>query len=471
MKTLLLVTIFMSMGILRISAQKDDAKYDTVDVNGVKYAIENLWLESSRISGVKFLPGTDSRGMAAKDGKMYFCDRDDNGNYVIVYNGLTGEKEKTVKLPDNVFTYGEGSPTEFPCNDIEFDRAGNLLVANMSTNLWKTPLQVWIVEIGEDEPVCTQVMSFSFEDLDPNKNAIRIDAFNVYGDMKNDGYVLAAIAGNIIGVSDKVLKFNIVGGVLVDEPEEISISSFFPIIDPKKPTPYNGTAPRVYPINENYFYLDGFFTYAALYDMDGIMSDGFDRVADVNNHPPKTGHNGVIEFTMMFGEKERKYVIMAWDNTEGATPTTWSIFELGPQGFEDMTKLFTFPKAGMGGESNAVRTAVPFVDVNEDEDEVTIYLYGYVNGAGAYKLTLKEGTPVPVSLSSLELNSVRITVDDETISLSESVHSLELYSLTGVRLASGQNTSSIAAPPVEGVYIVRVITMEGQSFTRKVLIK
>lgn len=460
MRTLLLATVFM-LSTMGLRAQKDLATYEPVKVGEVEYSIENLWLKSSKLSGAAFKPGTESRGMAAKDGKMYFCDRADGGNYVVVYNGLTGEKEKTVKLPDNVFTYGEEAKvTEFPCNDIQFDDAGNLLVANMTTNMFKTPLQVWIVEINGETAACTQVMSFSYNDPDQT-DAIRIDAFNVYGDMKNDGFILAALSGAVEGISNSVLKFNISGGALVDEPEQILIQSYVPTAAIN-----NGTAPRVCPIDENYFYLDGFNSYATLYDMDGNLVDGFNNIADMNAWPPKTGHNGVDEFTITHKGEDHNYVILAWDNTEGATPTTWSIFELGANGFADMTKLFTIPQEGMGGGfPNAVRTAVPCIDVNGSE--ATIYLYGYVNGAGAYKLKLDATS----SLSELQLGSISLTVNDEAISLSENANLFELYSLTGERLASKQNASSIASPNASGIYIVKVIAVDGQSFTRKVLIK
>ena len=146
--------------------------------------------------------GANSRGMAiTADGtKMLIPNRTDvkvddklvsSTIEIIVYSALTGEKEKVVKVSDDIWNHGnddKGDPIlrDNEANDIQVDAAGNVLLWRMSTNIGVSPAECWAVNL-EDGSV-KNILSATVEGLEG-----RFDYFGVYGDVVNgDGYLLSA---------------------------------------------------------------------------------------------------------------------------------------------------------------------------------------------------------------------------------------------------------------------------------------
>ena len=459
MKKLLLCAATLMVGVASMNAQtgvKDPAVYTPVE----GYELRNLWIQSELTKNKQIITDIgESRGMAVLNGELLFCQRGGtsaNGN-ILVYDGATGAFKKNVALKSNVFTYVQNDTVKtigIPNNDIQVDDAGHVLVANLCTNATASYFQVWNINLTDGSG--TKVLDCLLPDI---AATIRFDAFGVYGDVTGDGYLMAAVAGTEVGVGDQVLRWDIKGGVVdAANPTMITIQSYYPAATS------NGTAPRVCPVDNDLFYLDGFNAAAALYDMNGVMVDGFGNAPTLIS--PKVGNNGVDEFSI----NGKDFVTYIFSNNEIVPAQAWNLCELGAgMQFTGMKQYFQFPAAGLGTASNAVRTALPRIEVNAAKTVATLYVYAYKSGVAAYKfgLTKDLGPGTGINQTSDDA-TLKVTTTANGIELSETAN-VEVFNFAGQKVAAKVNSNKVALAP--GMYIVKAITAEGNVVTAKVSVK
>ncbi|WP_321436089.1 T9SS type A sorting domain-containing protein [uncultured Bacteroides sp.] len=458
MKKLLLGAVTLMLGAASMNAQsvKDPAVYTAV--NG--YGLKNLWIQSEKTnSNTELLTrlGANARGMAVLNGEVLFCKRlgDPNVSSIDVYDGATGAFKRNVQLAANVFLQNDGTAVGIPCNDIQVDAAGHVLVCNLETNAAKESFQVWSINMADGSG--TKVLDCLLPDV-VTANGLRFDAFGVYGDVTGDGYLMAAAAGDEAGVGNQVLRWDIKGGVVDgSNPTFITISSYYPAA-----AITNGTAPRVCPVDNDLFYLDGFNSAATLYGMDGVMVDSFTAAPDCT--PYNVGNNGVDEFTI----NGKNFVAYVYSNTVGVPPQAWNLCELGAgQSFTGMQKYFQFPEAGMGAASNAVRTALPRIEVNAAKTVATIYVYAKGAGVAAYQFGLASDIGTGIKETTADA-ALKVVATANGIELSEAAN-VEVFNFAGQKVAAKANASKVTLAP--GMYIVKAVTAEGAVATAKVNVK
>ena len=261
----------------------------------------------------------------------------------------------------------------------------------------------------------------------------------------------AHISGLAAGLSNFVYRWDVKAGVTNIDYKEIEIKKYVPVA-----AKFNNTAPRVKPISETLFYLDGQDSYATLYDMDGNLVDSIPKAF----YPASPGNNGVDEFVI----GTHNFVVYSHANTATVPNSSWAVAELGAgQSLMNMSRLYIFPKGGMGNTSNPVRTAVPYIEVVGSS--AYIYVYGFANGLAAYKLTLKA-----TGLDKNAMSNVTITLNGSQIRISDEVALAEVYSITGQRIASVKNVSRLEAPTANGIYIVTVIDRYGAKKIQKIAV-
>lgn len=448
---------------------KDTASYAATSL----YTFENLWVQMRFGTPVSYpsdgfgLSTASCRGMAGKDGKILICRREAAGTLlekymnksnILVYDAITGNLDKTIPVPDSLFHQKDAVGDTlrvigYPSNDIQVDANGNVVLMSMTTNLGATPFVVAALKVDLAAGTVTQakrILNKAYPETTSGTNVVRFDAFNVYGNMFGSGYIMAAVAGTVAGLGDMVLRWNVVNGIADINFIPIQIRKYVP----SKSAKFNNTAPRVKPISETLFYLDGFESYATLYDMDGNIVDSI----SAKNYPGSPGLNGVDEFSI----GNHNFIVYSNTNTAVSPYTTWAVGELGPgMSLVNMEKLFVFPKGGMGNTQNSVRTAVTYIDVVGSS--AYIYVYAFANGLAAYKLTLK-----PTALDKNEMSSVSISLNASQIRVSEEVNSIEVVSITGQKLNSAHNVSTIDAPKTSGVYIVNIVDKNGAKKFQKI---
>ena len=407
-----------------------DAKNIVIPVAGVvedfayparhngRYSLKNNWVISNiEDNYAANKPGSNDyvRGMAARNGKMYFINRETES--IVVVDGKTGNMLDPIKLTgDHLFqkvtgtdsitgeaTYAAG--TTLPFNDIKFDQAGNCLIGACMTGA--TACQTFFIYVVDLETgVCTKLIEDVLWD-NPGLDQVqfRFDAFGAAGDVTKNGVVMAADANG----SWNVYRWLITDGV-AGEGEQVAV-----LLDPAVDQSLfinaagYGTAPQIFPQDEagELFYVDGFNTLPMLFY--GNPDEGANLIDDFINVPTGTkvwnnndtismnaGFNGLVEFQV----GEEYFLLMIAMNNVGAVPTTYALYKFADEdrAFAGMEPLWYFPHNGLGTTTIGCRTAVPSVDVVSDT-EATLYLYATNNGYAAYTLTID---PTIVAVEDVE---------------------------------------------------------------------
>ena len=383
-------------GIEKVSAAKKDqyeypARYDG------KYTLTNNWVISN-IEGnfADNMPGSEGyvRGMAAKDGKMYFINRETQS--IVVVDGETGEMLASIKITGEHLFEKENedgtwsSTVTFPFNDIKFDQEGHCLVGALITSP-NEHFMIYVVDIetGEADLLFSERLA---DNPDYADISCRFDAFGVAGDITTDGVIMAADAtyGNWL-----VYRWLIVDGV-VQEGEQIDCSID---IDSDNTLFWaqSGfyTASHIFPLDEKgeRFYVDGYNTLPMLFDENGRLIDDFINCpygTSVNNAEGEilnmnTGHNGLVEFQV----GNEYFLLMAAGYTSSSVPSSFALYKFADadRAFSGMEPLWYLPANGMGNAGNGCRTAPVAVEVVGNK--AYLYLYVNNNGYARYEFTVE----------------------------------------------------------------------------------
>ena len=378
--------------VLPIAGVKDDFAYPA-RVNG-RYSLENNWVISTvEDNYAANAPGkTDFvRGMAVKDGIMYFINRDTKSLTRVV--GATGEMLAPLPITgEHVFEIqGEDGEWASSCtygyNDIKFDQAGNCLIGQCITT--KQTFQIYKVDL-ETGAATLVLQERLYDNPDFLDNGYRFDAFGVAGDVTTNGVIMAADATS---PSWAVYRWQITDGVAA--PAEQIVLTMDPAVDKSLFIDAAGwnTAPQIFPQDEvgSLFYVDGFNTLPMLVDEAGMLLDDFywvpTGVKVWNNNDTismNQGHNGLVEFEVN-GEF---FLLMAATNTAGNPPSAFALYKFADEAraFSGLEPMWYFPANGLGTLTNGCRTAVPSVEVVGNK--ANLYIYANNNGYASYTLTI-----------------------------------------------------------------------------------
>ena len=374
-----------------VAGVKEDYTYPT---RHDKYNLKNNWVISVvEDNYAANAPGkTDHvRGMAVKDGIMYFINRETAS--LVRVDGETGTMLDPLPITgEHVFERQDaegnwGAANTLAYNDIKFDQAGNCLIGACVSG--GNTFQIYVVDL--ETGAATELISEKIYD-NPNwvDNGYRFDAFGCAGDVKTNGVVMAADAN-----SWNVYRWLITDGVAA--PAEQITMSLDPEVDnylASTATAF-GTAPQIFPQDEtgSLFYVDGFNTLPMLFDETGALIDDFANnevygTVITNNEgetlSAATGLNGLQEFQV----GEEYFLVMVAGHTVSNPPSTYALYKFKDdyRMFEEMEPLWFFPHNGLGSLTIGCRTAVPSVEV--EGNKASIYLYATNNGYASYTLTI-----------------------------------------------------------------------------------
>ena len=367
-----------------------------------KYNLENQWVISvveenyaaNKPGGTLFV-----RGMAAKDGIMYFINRETES--IVRVDGATGNMLDPIKITgDHLFqvenvdeetgetSWGDGVTLKF--NDIKFDSEGNCLISGCITSQ-NQHFMVYVVDLetGEAELIIDEKLG---DNPDYAEIACRFDAFGVNGDVYGNACIMAADATGTFNSYRWLIEDGEVGqgemiSLLIDaeSDESLLINSQGELVAGW------GTAPQIFPQDEygSIFYVDGFNTLPTLIDEGGMLVEDFIKCpagTALWNNPGDTtklaqGLNGIQEFQV----GDEYFMVMIATHTPSAPPSAFGLYKFADEArsFDGLEPLWYFPNNGLGSASNGCRTAVPSVEV--DGNTATIYLYANDNGYGVYK--------------------------------------------------------------------------------------
>ena len=377
-----------------VVGKKDSYAYPARGENG-EYTLENNWVISVKEDNFEAnKPGpTDYvRGMAAKDGKMYFINRANAS--ITVVDAASGEMLEPIAIKGEHMFQAQDSTGAWKdaavlgYNDIKFDDAGNCLIGSMTYS--RGTFFIYKVDLATGE--ATELIKERLYD-NPNfkDNGSRFDAFGVYGDVNNTAIIMATDANSF-----NAYKWDITNGKAAKAEQIIctidpKYDQSLLIADGELSVANFGTAPQTFPVSEDLFYVDGWSTFPMLFDMSGTLKDDFINspkgVAVVNNPGDtcimNTGHNGLAEFQV----GDEYFLLMAATNTVGSPTSAFALYKITDKSkrIASLEPLWYFPANGMGSATNVCRTAVPSVEVKDNG--ATLYIYTVNNGYAAYTFT------------------------------------------------------------------------------------
>ena len=365
-----------------------------------KYNLKNRWVISNVMENYAAnAPGGELkvRGMAAKDGIMYFIHQD---GYIVCVDGKTGEMLQRITITgDHLFQQatvneetGEtswSSAVNNGYNDIKFDSEGNCLITGLPTS---SAQRFMVYEVDLETGAATEVINERLAD-NPDFEGVtaRFDAMGVNGDIHGNACVMAACAGGGLDV----FRWLIIDG-------EAQPAELISMLISKETDDYKwdisgwGTAPQIFPQDEvgSLFYVDGNTATPMLFDEGGYLVDDFINCPaglKVWNNPGDTTELkpdlcGLQEFQV----GDDYFMIMIGTHTPSTPPQAFALYKFADEGraFEGMEPLWYFPADGFGGASNGCRTAVPTVEV--EGNKATIYLYAQNNGYAVYEFIVDE---------------------------------------------------------------------------------
>lgn len=423
----------------------DENAYDAVGTLSVK----NVWLRSIRegYENMKFeSAGSFNRGMCAVGNVVYVSGRSGNSasakSYLAQYDINTGE------LLGNLELGSEAAMNYYPCNDVIKDTKGNVCITNLTLAANSDALVVHLVNLEDGS--LTQVANVK------TTAKLRIDHAALWGDVTTGNFkVYAPIResksvvcwtfenGTQTGFETKNMKASYAG------------SSF-------------GMAPRMTVVDEDIILVDGGMTYATLYRYStGEMISSFKDNTTIQ--PLGYEGNGATIFAL----NGKNYLVYNYGDdglvdgsSAGITPWTFNVASMDNNlSFASLKVLWTLPKEGLGDVySSTAQSPVDYVKVNNNTVRVVMYVPGC--GLCAYDIT-------DSSISGVENvadNTPVIRVVGNRVSLDVEAQNIEVYNVTGARVAQAQNASTLETSLTSGVYVV-IATVDGKTYNQKVVIK
>ena len=343
---------------------KQDIDVNAYDaVNG--YRLTNKWVRSvkSEYGNITFEnKGQLNRGFAVVGDTIYVSGRESASTtapaYLYLYSADTGERIKRMPLGY------EATVPYYPCNDVQSDHAGNLVISNLTLNVGTTPLV--LLSVDKTTGALTKVASVTFSGLEES----RIDHCAVAGDVKSGDFSVFACPR----YSTKLLRWQFRGGKLASQ-QSVTMKGYAP-----SHATSSGIAPQLYAQDENIVYINGSGIYFTRYNfatgaIDGAFSTGSPMA------PEGTNGNGGTAFTlggahyMLYpsGDFNSSFNFNLVQNT---TDTSFDGHQL----------MWCFPKRGLGNVNSdtwsAQCTAVPV-----SATDAMLYLYVPGNGMAAYQLS------------------------------------------------------------------------------------
>ena len=266
-------------------------------------------------------------------------------------------------------------------NSIGRDNFGHVWVMPYSEKKAEVPVYTLNVETGELTLVTT---------LSKGDKIARTDYYDVIGEITREKaecniMAAAALAATIYRWHADQGAEEFEGGFEGDIsleitsffPETVTLWGYAPVVkmcyDPASETPYAGEL----------FYIDGFNSVPALYDVTGSLIDSFEAVDKALY--PEAGTNGVAEFSLD-GRNFMVYSIAQYSGTGHGCQA--NIVELGEgMSLVGMTKYWQIPADSLGQTSDGGTRVHSFnVEYNDAQDVVTLFDFKCYNGMAVYQI-------------------------------------------------------------------------------------
>ena len=482
--------------------REDNADYPSITENISSgkniWQLTNLWIRNSEKNHIDRWGSysTDYRGFCTRhdhngdqDGKdlIWIARHTDSKGYLEKYDASTGEYLGILELSG---TYEKNT---FPCNDVFVDDGGNLCIMNLKNS---TTTEDGDLKDDDLEIVVVDPKTGAVQDSPRFRVSlvgVRIDHANIVGDITSgEAYIFGATSN----VNANVYRWKLVNGVLINAtPTTNKIATFYPSKTSGTTVKMLGTAARIYPINKDYFYVDGSGTSFTLYKFNeggsnATLTSSFEVYAQNNDINPISNHGNGGTF---FFHDGIPFIIYNHSSFSSNSPTSSDInykYNLAKvvshTSWETITKYWRIPNDNIGTLDHTsddfgmlvdylqydALTGLPKGDIatysnRNSFDRTNIYIYVPGNGMAAYSLS--RHIDIFTGAEGLNSENININKNAQKITFGCEVDNAQIYTLSGMMVNSAENASSIESPAAKGVYILR-LTINGVTTTHKIVI-
>lgn len=387
--------------------------------------------------------------------------------YLDYYDATTGKYISTITLDISSNYWSGSNPAHHFCNGISCDNEGNLYFYG-DTNChygYGHGLQITHIK-PKVSASATKSGEFKLEIaeqeliIQTKTTSGKIEHCKIYGDITGEAYVFAAEMNGT-----HVYRWHFVNGV-EQSSASMTISSFYPT----SATSF-GSAPRIYPINEEYFYVDSYGTDFTLYKWG--QSTPFGSFAQASATAPESSYGSGGTF---FTHKGKPYIAYASSdyNSGGYKVNITKLSDAASDhmySYSGASTLWTVPNASLGtvntGDDRSM--AVDYLQHTYGlAQNTTLYLYSESNGMAAYTIS-----------NHIVTGDKEITIGNDDISFTQRGNNLEfnasvehvvLYSPAGTLINDARNVTSINISSLKGVYIIHIIN-DNIVTTEKIILK
>ncbi|MBR5550643.1 MAG: family 10 glycosylhydrolase [Muribaculaceae bacterium] len=457
------------------------------------YTLTNIWIRNSERSPIDrwgSATSTDYRGFCTRhdrngdqDGKDFIWIARHNGSigYLEKYDANSGEYLGTVEIT------GTYEKSTYPCNDVFVDDGGNLCIMNLKGD--SNDLEIVIVDTKTGQVQASPRFRVSLA-------GVRIDHANIVGDITSGkAYIFGATSNE----SANIYRWELQDGVIVDNTPIINkIATFYPSKVESTTVKMLGTAARIYPIDKDYFYVDGAGTSFTLYKFNeegtnATLTSSFSSYSSNKDINPSSNHGNGGTYFIHDGIPFIVYNNSSFtSNTPEASSINYkyniakvsSLTEWGA-----ITKYWGIPNDNIGTVANGgkdfgmladylqydAQTGKPKSNYTSktsravsNNDRTNIYIYVPGNGMAAYSLTRYKH--IVTGAEDIETQNINIKITQDEITFGCTVDGAQLYTLSGMLVNSIEDASAISKPFAQGVYVLR-ITLNGVTSTHKIVIK
>ena len=424
----------------------DGSTYDIIgDV-----AIESLWFRSTKEGfdnmneEFDVLADADNkglqRGMVATADAVYVTRRSANSAaalpdiFLDKYDPQTGEFLGSIVLDKTT----AATHSLFPNNDVIKDKAGNIVISNLTTNVISNNIYLYQVNTETGELTCVASLGAG------GSTTYRVDHVGIHGDVTSgEFYVFAAVAN-----SKYILRWDVTDAEETTNATVYTVQSFYPTSAGSL-----GIAPRVRPVASNQVWVDGGSTAMTLYNLTSSTrrnranaSATFSSATDLE--PVNTLDNGGALFTF----KSTPYMVYNVEPSSSALDCygKFNVVKMNSaSSLSGIQKMWTIPAEGIGG-TNSTTSGAPVDCVEQPDNSVNIYLYSPTNGLAAYRVCDANSTGIDDILADKAADAA-FSVTGRTVSL-EGAAGITAYSLSGAVVATSAGDSLTL--PAPGAYIV-----------------
>lgn len=390
--------------------------------------VTNEWYRSTSTENCPLVfesDGSFNRSMVATNDFVFITGRSANAktatSYLQQYDASTGELIRTLDLAD------AESVANLPCNQVVKDWRNHIFVIDQTTNILSRAVYINSVDLttGALTPVA------QLKGRTPA--SARVDFPVVIGDVTSGSFSAFA------AVSAKATLIN----WIIEDGETYENITYPASTFPGNTTNF-GIAPRLFPIDEQYAWVDGSTGMPALYDMTtgdmvAVVPNVIDGLESISN-----ADNGVATFSLC-GDQ-----YMAFNCGNAGTGSRVAVIRYHGTAtepdFSNVQLMCLLPTTPMG-TANTVNGSTPIDIVVNGDDDVFIYVYSPGNGIACYRL---------IGLASITDTTVaplQLRIDGRHVTLTEPADNLRAYSVSGALVAAVTDTAEIDLP-APGTYII-----------------